>query len=158
MGRVPEKLTAIVEPIVQEMGYECVGIEYASHQKNGILRVFIDSANGVVLDDCANVSHQLSGALDVEDPISGNYQLEVSSPGLDRPLFKLEDFERFSGMRVDIRLVESIDNRRKITALLRGVSANNVVVEVDDKIMEIPLSTILKARLIPEYQMAKKGR
>ena len=158
MRRVPEKLTAIVEPIVRDMGYECVGIEYAPHHKNGILRVFIDSASGIVLDDCAKVSHQLSGALDVEDPMSGNYQLEVSSPGLDRPLFKLEDFERFSGMLVNIRLVEPINDRRKITALLRGVSADNVVVDVDDTIMEIPLRTILKARLIPEYQMAKKER
>lgn len=155
MRRVPEKLTEVIEPVVREMGYECVGIEYAPHQKNAVLRVFIDSEQGIVLDDCAKVSHQLSGVLDVEDPISGNYQLEISSPGLDRPLFKLEDFERFKGRLVNIRLIETINDRRKITAVSRGANADNVVVEMDNEMMEIPLRMILKARLVPDYQMAK---
>ncbi len=158
MRRVQEKLTEVIEPVVREMGYECVGIEYAPHQKNGILRVFIDSELGIALEDCAKVSHQISGVLDVEDPISENYQLEVSSPGLDRPLFKLEDFERFNGRMVDIRLIETINDRRKITAVSRGASSDNVVVEMDNEIMEIPLRMILKARLVPDYQMTKSTR
>ena len=155
MRRVPEQLTAIIEPIVVELGYECVGIEYSPHPKNGILRVFIDRDDGIQLDDCTKVSHQLSGTLDVEDPIPGNYQLEISSPGLDRPLFKLEDFSRFEGNSAKIQLVESVNERRKFIGLLRGINSTNILVEVDDDLMEFPFHMVLKARLVPEHQVAK---
>lgn len=155
MRRVPDQLTSIIEPIVVELGYECVGIEYSPHPKNGFLRVFIDCDGGVQLDDCSKVSHQLSGALDVEDPICGNYQLEISSPGLDRPLFKLEDFGRFAGNPARIQLVEPVNERRKFTGLLRGINNTNVLVEVDDDLLEFPFQLVLKARLVPEHQVAK---
>lgn len=155
MRRVPDQLRAIIEPIVAELGYECVGIEYSPHPKNGVLRVFIDCENGIQLDDCSKVSHQLSGALDVEDPISGNYQLEISSPGLDRPLFKLEDFGRFAGNSAKIQLVEAVNERRKFTGLLRGINSTNILVEVDNDLMEFPFYMVLKARLVPEHQVTK---
>ncbi len=155
MRRVPDKLTAVIEPIIAELGYECVGIEYSPHPRSGVLRVYIDRDTGIQLDDCAMVSHQLSGALDVEDPIAGNYQLEVSSPGLDRPLFRLEDFSRFAGNSAKIQLVEPVNERRKFTGLLRGINSSNILVEVDDDLMEVPFHMVLKARLVPEHQVAK---
>ncbi len=95
-------MVALIEPIVEGLGYECVGIEYNPHPQHGMLRIYIDSENGILLDDCTKVSHQLSGMLDVEDPIQGEYQLEISSPGEDRPFFKLSQFERFIGSTVTI--------------------------------------------------------
>ncbi len=85
MKQAPEHLVDLIEPIVEGLGYECIGIEYNPHPKNGLLRVYIDAEQGVLLEDCTKVSHQISGMLDVEDPISDNYELEVSSPGIDRP-------------------------------------------------------------------------
>ena len=82
MKQAPEHLRTLIEPIVEGLGYGCWGIEYHPHPRHGLLRVYIDSANGILVDDCSKVSHQISGVLDVEDPIQGNYQLEVSSPGM----------------------------------------------------------------------------
>jgi ribosome maturation factor RimP len=97
MKQAPEHLVNIIQPIVEGLGYECWGIEFNAHPQHGLLRVYIDKAEGILIDDCSKVSHQLSGVLDVEDPIPGNYNLEVSSPGADRPFFKAQQFERFIG-------------------------------------------------------------
>jgi ribosome maturation factor RimP len=107
------------------------------------------------LDDCQIVSHQISGLLDVEDPIPGNYTLEVSSPGLDRPLFEAEHYARFVGHRVHLLLNKPLDNnlfnnKRKFTGLLRGIQDNEVHVEIEGLKQSIPLDTIEKARLVPE--------
>jgi ribosome maturation factor RimP len=147
MTRAADRLTTIIEPIVTRMGYEFVGVEMAPHGKQSILRVYIDSGNGVLIDDCARVSHQLSGALDVEDPIRGHYQLEVSSPGIERPLFKLVDFDRFKDHTVEIDLVKALDGRRKYRGLLKGVRDLTVLLSIDDKTHEIPFDLIKKACL-----------
>ena len=102
MRQAPEHLVNLIEPIIVGLGYECVGIEYNPHPKHGLLRIYIDSEHGILLDDCSKVSHHLSGVLDVEDPIQGEYQLEVSSPGADRPFFKLSQFQQFIGSMVEI--------------------------------------------------------
>ena len=151
MRQAPKRLTTLIEPIVNGLGYELVGIEFNSHPKNGMLRVYIDSENGIVLDDCSKVSHQLSGMLDVEDPISGNYRLEVSSPGLDRPLFTLESFERFKSQQITMTLVRPLGKQRNIKGELRGTKGNIVLVQCDDQLLEIPFDAIGKARLIPEF-------
>jgi len=104
MKQAPLHLVSLIEPIVEGLGYECVGIEYNPHPKHGLLRIFIDSPNGILVDDCSKVSHQISGVLDVEDPIQGYYQLEVSSPGTDRPFFRVQQFERFNGSTVMVSL------------------------------------------------------
>ncbi len=102
MKQASERLSNLIEPIVIGMGYECVGIEFDQHRR--ILRVYIDKPEGVTADDCSAVSYQVGGVLDVEDAVTGQYSLEVSSPGLDRPLFKLEHFVRFVGSDVRLHL------------------------------------------------------
>ena len=133
------------------LGYEFVGVEYVGEAGRNTLRVYIDTANGVMLEDCEAVSHQISGLLDVEDPIGGAYDLEVSSPGLDRPLFKVEDYQRFAGQRIKIRLAIPADGRRNFTGQLLGIENNLVRIEVDGQIFELNYEQIERAKLVPEY-------
>ncbi len=144
-----QNLTQLFEPVICSMGYELVGIEFIDRE--GILRVYIDREAGVDIEDCAAISHQLSGILDVEEPIQQAYDLEISSPGVDRPLFKREDYQRFSGRKVKIKLAVALDGRRNFKGKLQGVSeSRNVSIVIDDEVFEIPLSDIAKANLIGE--------
>lgn len=152
MQKAPGGLVELVERTVTPMGYEVVGVELAGSGDRGrVLRVYIDQEEGITLDDCAAVSHQLSGVLDVEDPIREHYRLEVSSPGLDRPLFTPAHFERFAGHEVRIRLARLIDRRRKLSGVLRGLRGEAVLVEVEGAELAIPLADIESARLVPEF-------
>jgi ribosome maturation factor RimP len=147
--RARDGLVAMLEPVVQGMGYELVGVEFDGHQR--VLRVYIDSPDGIAIEDCSKVSYQLSGVLDVEDPIPGRYQLEVSSPGLDRPLFELEHFERFKGSMVRLQLSRALDGRRRFKARLQGVDGQDVLLVEDAQPFCIPFDMIEKARLSPEF-------
>jgi len=158
MKQAPEHLVALIEPIVEGLGYECVGIEYNPHPQHGMLRIYIDSENGILLDDCTKVSHQLSGMLDVEDPIQGEYQLEVSSPGEDRPFFKLSQFEKYIGSTVTVSLFKPIDKRRKIIGLIQAVDGDDVVLVEGEQTIKVPFQAMSKARLVPEYLLKKGGR
>lgn len=145
-------MTALVESVVEPMGYEAVGVEFV--QGGGgpaVLRVYIDQERGITLEDCEIVSRQLSSVLDVDDPIAGQYDLEVSSPGLDRPLFKLADFERFSGSRARIRLADKLDGRRRFDGMLIGIDGSNVLIEVDGESMALPFELIDNAHLVPQF-------
>ena len=156
--QVADRLTEIIEPIVSGMGYEFVGIEYLPRGKQSVLRVFIDSESGVVVDDCANVSHQLSGALDVEDPIRGQYQLEISSPGINRPLFKLADFERFKEHPVEIDLASALNAKRRYSGRLKGLCDTTVLLEIEGEIQEIPFNQIRRACLAVDVFGLKQGK
>jgi ribosome maturation factor RimP len=158
MKQAPEHLVALIEPIVEGLGYECVGIEYHPHPRHGLLRIYIDSDNGIVLDDCSKVSHQISGMLDVENPIPDNYQLEVSSPGADRPFFKISQFERFKGSTVQVNLFKAIGGRKRITGLIEKVEEDIITLIENGQIFEVPFSAISKARLVPEYLIEKGVR
>ena len=158
MKQAPEHLVNLIEPIVEGLGYECVGIEYNPHPQHGLLRIYIDSENGILLDDCTKVSHQLSGVLDVEDPIQGNYQLEVSSPGADRPFFKLSQFQQYLGSTITVNLFKPINKRRKITGLIRKVEGGVVVLQEGDQTYDIPFKAMSKARLVPEFLLNKGVR
>lgn len=137
--------------VVETMGYELVGVEFHAHRDNSLLRIYIDSENGISLDDCQRVSHQLSGVLEVEDPIDGRYTLEVSSPGLDRPLFEAGHFIRFAGSQVRIQLRELLDGRRKLVGRLLGMRDEDVViVDSEGREWRVPFEQIEKARLAPE--------
>ncbi len=151
-GRAQTELEGLLAPVVDSLGYEFVGLEYLPQGKHSLLRIYIDKAGGVTVDDCGTVSHQVSGVLEVEDPISGHYVLEVSSPGLDRPLFKFEDFERFSGNIVQIRLQTPLAGQRNFKGLLQGVDAADQLVElaIDEEIISLPWERIEKARLVFE--------
>lgn len=147
--RAREGLVELLEPVVQGLGYEWVGAEFDGHQR--VLRIYIDTPEGVTLEDCSKVSYQVSGVLDVEDPIPGRYQLEVSSPGLDRPLYTLEHFERFKGAMVRLQLSSALDGRRRFKARLAGVEGREVLLLEDGRNYRIPFDLIEKARLSPEF-------
>lgn len=149
--RKTSKAWQVVEPVVEAMGYEFVGAEYVQQDRRNTLRIFIDRPEGITLDDCSAVSHQLSGVLDVENPIEGTYDLEVSSPGLDRPLFKAEDFGRFAGQTVKIRLTVPQAGRRNFTGILLGLEDDKVRVEVDKQVFELPFGHIERAKVIPLF-------
>ena len=158
MKRAPEHLVKLIEPIVEGLGYECVGIEYNSHPKHGLLRIYIDSPNGVLVDDCSKVSHQVSGVLDVEDPIQGNYQLEVSSPGVERPFFYVHQFEKYIGSTVLVNLYQSITGRKKITGVIEKIVDNVITLREAEQVFEVPFDAMSKARLVPDYLIEKGGR
>ena len=134
---------------MQGLGYELVGIEYHPRGRSSLLRVYIDAPDGVNVDDCERASRQISSALDVDDPIPGQYMLEVSSPGLDRPLFTAEHFQRFSGSRVKLRVSPPLDGRRNFSGVLVGMRDDAVVVVEDDEEVAVPLQNIEQARLVP---------
>ncbi len=145
-----EHLYELLTPAVTALGYELVGVEHIMQGKHSVLRVYIDAADGITVDDCARASHQISGVLDVEDPIRGEYSLEVSSPGLDRPLFTLAHFERFAGQMARLVLNTPWQGRRKMTGRLGGVRDRKVILDVDGEEVLLTLQQIDKARLVPE--------
>ncbi|ENQ0984915.1 TPA: ribosome maturation factor RimP [Pseudomonas aeruginosa] len=146
-----EQLQALLAPVVEALGYECWGVEFISQGRHSVLRVYIDRPEGILIDDCEAVSRQVSGILDVEDPISGEYTLEVSSPGMDRPLFTLEQFAKHAGEQVKIRLRSPYEGRCNYQGILRGVEEQDVVVLVDDHEYLLPIDSIDKANIIPRF-------
>ena len=151
MRSAPEQLLEIVRRPVEALGYELVGVELLHRGKQGaLLRIYIDSEQGITLDDCSEVSHQVSGVLDVEDPIREHYDLEVSSPGLDRPLFSKEHFQRFCGHRASIKLRTKVAGRRKIVGVLLAVGEDDVVIEEEGEHYRVAFGSIDTARLVPQ--------
>lgn len=146
-----EQLQALLAPVVEALGYQCWGIEYISQGRHSLLRIFIDKEGGVLVEDCEIVSRQVSGVLDVEDPIAVEYTLEVSSPGMDRPLFTLEQFAAHAGDQVKIKLRTPFEGRRNFQGLLRGVEEQDVVVQIDDHEFLLPIDSIDKANIIPSF-------
>ncbi len=144
-----QNLTELFEPVVESMGYELVGIEFHSSEHHGVLRLYIDQENGITVDDCANVSRQISAVIDVEDPIAMAFDLEVSSPGIDRPLFKLGDFEKYRGEKAKIKLGVALNGRKNFSGILKGIDdERHVIIDVDNEIFELPHQDIAKARLV----------
>jgi len=147
--RVSE-LQELFSPVVEALGCTLWGIEYNGQGRYSMLRVYIDRDEGVGVEDCANVSRQISSILDVEDPISGEYTLEVSSPGLDRILFSLDQFNEYLGWHVALRLTENFDGRRKFTGQLKAVIDDEVVIIIGDEEYTIPYELIEKASLVSQ--------
>ncbi len=141
-------LLNLLAPVVESMGYEMLGIEHFPRGQGSLLRIYIDSEAGIGIDDCVRASEQIIGILDVNDPIQGSYDLEVSSPGLDRPLFTLEHFRRFMGQQVKINLREKIEGRRNITGEIQSVNEECVLVKAPGLDYLVPEDLINKARLI----------
>jgi ribosome maturation factor RimP len=146
-----ETLLRLLEPVIEALGYELVELEFHPQGRGGLLRIYLDREGGIGVDDCERASRQVSSVLDVEDPIPGAYTLEVSSPGLDRPLRKAEDYTRFAGQRAKLELLLPRDGRRRFSGGLRGIDGGEVLIEVDGVIYRLPLADIGKARLIPEF-------
>jgi ribosome maturation factor RimP len=145
---ISDQVEQLIEAPIASLGYEVVGVEYNKNGRDAILRIYIDSEQGISVEDCERVSHQVSGILDVEEPITAAYSLEVSSPGFDRPLFKARDFERFTGSEAKIAMKLPINGRRNFKGLLQGFSDGNILIEVDGEVYDLPLTKLAKARLI----------
>ena len=144
-----EELTALIEPAIEQLGYELSDLELKVGGQEGMMRIFIDKPEGIGLEDCENVSRQIGAILDVEDPLPVNYALEVSSPGLDRRLTKPAHFQRFMGEDIRIKLRFPLQGRRNFRGALRSADDENIEVEVDGESHSLPLATIESARLVP---------
>ena len=146
-----EKLVELLEPVVESLGYELVLLEYSPNTRNALLRLYIDAPGGIGLDDCERVSREVAAVLDVEDPISTMYSLEVSSPGLDRPLAKPAHFERFLNEQARIQLLAPKNGRRRFVGWIRAAGPLSVTLETDQGTVEIEYSEMERARLVPDY-------
>ncbi|MCA9559219.1 MAG: ribosome maturation factor RimP [Myxococcales bacterium] len=155
---VPRAVRQLAEPIVHGLGLELLGVELAQEGARTVLWVFIDSEEGVTIDDCARVSPELSAALDVDDPVPTAYELRVSSPGLDRPLIRASDFVEFAGQDAQLQLSTPLGGRRKFTGTLDGVDGDDVLIRCSDGDHRVPLSAIHRARLRYEIEVGKRRR
>ncbi len=154
------ELQAIIQPAVEAVGLELWGVEYLAQGKHSVLRVFIDQPGpsaGINLDDCERASQQISALLDVEDPIAGEYTLEVSSPGIDRPLFYIEQYQRYLGQEVAVRLHTALNGKRKWQGTLQAVRDNTIQFKVDEEIIDIALDDIAKANLVADIHIGEKN-
>lgn len=148
-----ERLYALLEPVIVALGYELVLLEYSPQANSAMLRLFIDGPEGITLDDCERVSREVAGVLDVEDPIQKMYQLEISSPGVDRPLTKPEHYLRFEGEKAKIQVAVPIDGRKKFVGRLAGITGQSVRLETEQGLVEFELTQIEKARLVPDFKI-----
>jgi len=142
-----QEVRVVVEPILQSQGFELVDLEYQRESRGWVLRIYLDREGGITLDDCTGVSHEVGAVLEVKDVIPNAYVLEVSSPGLTRPLKKPEDYNRFRNQLVKIKLFQPLDGRRNFKGILLGLEGETVRVEADGQVFEIPLQSIAKANL-----------
>ena len=149
---IQQVLDSLIAQTVEGMHYEYVGAEWAKEGNRYILRIYIDQPNGVTLDDCASVTHQLSGMLNVEANLDPNYHLEVSSPGVDRPLFTVEQFRSYLQHWVKIKLFEPMSGRKKLKGMLEHVTDDEVVLLVDNQRWLIPFSNIKRANIIYQWR------
>lgn len=144
-------LEELIRPAVEATGFEFWGLEYLAQGKHSVLRVYIDHENGIDVDNCAEVSHQVSGVLDLEDPIQGYYNLEVSSPGMDRPLFTESQFAMYVGQDVELRAAVAVNGRRKFKGTIEAVEDGVVHVLVDGESYPISCQQVEKANLVVNF-------
>ena len=144
-----QTLTTMLAPAVNACGVELWGLEFFPQGNKSVLRIYIDSPEGITVEACSTVSHQVSGILDVEDPIAGEYLLEVSSPGWDRPLFVITHYQRFVGSEVSLRLVAPINARRRYKGLIQAVADDVIELGFEGQVIRIPFTQIDKANLVP---------
>ncbi|WP_440874034.1 ribosome maturation factor RimP [Thalassotalea sp. PLHSN55] len=151
MAKFEQKLAEMLRPAVEEVGKELLGVEFISAGNQSVLRLFIDHENGIDVDDCAEVSRQVGAILDVEDPISSEYNLEVSSPGLDRPLFDLPQFQAVIGETINVKLSIPLNGRRKFKGILEAIENDTLIVTLDNQEFELVFSNIDKANLVHNF-------
>ena len=158
MGGKESQLLTLLEPTVAMLGYELWGLELLSPNRGPTLRVYIDRDQGVTVDDCASVSRHVSGVLDVEDPFVGEYTLEVSSPGIDRLLFKKAQFGAYDNQPIDIKLRFPFEGRRRFKGWFCGFDGEDVAVRADQHEYLLPLSSIDRARVQPTQEWIERSR
>jgi ribosome maturation factor RimP len=155
MKKVDPVLNEQLAVLISSMGYELVGCELFPQGGQIVFRIYIDSQNGVTVDDCSKVSHQVSAMLDVANPIQGKYALEVSSPGINRPLFEIEHYHQYIGRRVKIRLYATINERRQYKGILQYVKGEDIYLLEDGAtlLVKLPFSNIEKGYLIGDIRL-----
>lgn len=142
------QLTEMFEPTVTALGLELWGIELLQQGKYSLLRIYIEREAGVAIEDCEQVSRQVSAILDVEDPIAGEYTLEVSSPGMERPLFTVGQFEQFAGSEVKLKLRNQVKGRRNFKGTIVKVAGGNISLQVDGEDYDLPHADVEKANIV----------
>lgn len=150
MYKQNQALVKLLQPVISGLGYEMLGVEQFPQGRDSLVRIYIDRESGISLDDCERVSEQVTGILDVEDPVKGSYRLEVSSPGLDRPLFTLEQCRRYLGRDIHVRLRSKLQGRRKLTGRLTALQGETVVIDESGTQYDVPADMIERASLVPE--------
>lgn len=151
MSAKAKQIQSMLTATVNELGFDLWGVEFIAQGKHSILRVFIEKDDGITVDDCALVSEHASAVLDVEDPISTEYALEVSSPGADRLLFQVEHYQQYVGGVVEVRLRRPFEGRRKFKGLLAGLEGEDIVVQMDGHEYLLPLEAVEKANVVPQF-------
>jgi ribosome maturation factor RimP len=151
-GNIASSFEAIAAPVAASLGLEIVQVLYLHEGGSWVVRILVDRPDGPTIADCRKLSRELSDVLDVEDPTPSAYRLEVSSPGLDRPLVRVADFERFAGKRISLSTSRPVGERRKFKGELIGIEHGQIVVEVDGTRFEIEHALIDKANLVPEIE------
>ncbi len=146
-----DRIHSQIEPTVAGLGYELLGLERSRGSASQLLRLYIDHVGGITVEDCERVSRQVSDLLDAEQLVQGEYTLEVSSPGLDRPLFTLEQHRRFIGEEVALRLRALVGGRRRVSGRLCAVSDEILQLEVEGERLEIPYREVERSRLVPDW-------
>ncbi len=147
---VQNELHNLIEPLLVDLGYELVGVEYHPHSGHSVVRIYADKPEtGITLDDCAMISREVSGLLDVHDPVSSRYNLEVSSPGLDRPLFTVAHYEQFIGREAKVSLLAPVDKRRKFTGTIIATDSDMIEFGIDEDRLQVSHGNIAKAKLVP---------
>ena len=149
---VVRDVNRLIEPILNEMGFELVDIEYLSEHGRWVLRIFVDSEDGITLDDCARVSNEIGDLIDVNDIFEHEYVLEVSSPGLNRPLKKEKDFLKAVGKKVKVKMINPVKERRNFTGYLKAFQDGMLYIEVRNELISLPLRDVKKANLVYEFE------
>lgn len=147
----PEEIEALIAPLVVALDCALWGIDLQQQGRHSVLRIYIDREDGVSVEDCEAVSRRVSAVLDVEEPLPGNYTLEVSSPGMDRILFRLEQYAESVGETVDVRLIRPFEGRKRLTGVLAGLEDDEIVLRVGDDEYLLPLEWIQRARIVPRF-------
>jgi len=148
---ITKQVSELIEPILDGMGFELVDLEYLSDRGRWVLRIYIDKSNGVTLDDCATVSGELGDIIDIKNIIDHEYVLEVSSPGLNRPLKKEADFIRVIGKRIRVKMRKPVEGRRNFTGILNDFREKKLVMESEGGLVTLAWPEIEKANLVYEF-------
>ncbi|MFV0431584.1 MAG: ribosome maturation factor RimP [Alphaproteobacteria bacterium] len=146
---IEQQIQALIEPSMEEIDLEVVRVMVMG-DRNKVLQIMLDKTDGtaITIDECSKASKVISALLDVEDPLEEHYTLEVSSPGIDRPLTRLKDFERFLGHKAKIELKTKMDDRRRFSGELKGIKDNHILIEVENEMLSIAFEDILKSKLV----------
>ncbi len=155
MTRLEKTLFSLLKPAVEGCGFVLWGIEYLPQGKHALLRVYIDHENGITVDDCGEVSLQASALLDVEDPVNGAYNLEISSPGLERYFFMPEHYRAYCGSRIKVSLLTPVQTKRRYMGEIVSADNETVILDVESVEVAIPLHNVQKAKVLAEYDSHK---